>query len=555
MPEERFGQPNGSDLTLLHRVSGMNGSAAAATEVAEPDMRPVSDYLRALRRRSWVVLLLAVIGALAAVAISESQTTKYQASAEVLITHPAGASSLNVQEAARIASTQAELAALPAVASRVLAAAKLRGRTAQDFLNQASAVAAPNADLITLSVTDPNRSLALRLAGLYASQFVAYEQGLQASITRHVQREFTQSLAHGSPLDQAFPRGKRTNGQPSAQQLEALGVPSSDVLAVGTSDQVLRLGRQPTRDGAIGLAAGLVLGLIVAFTLEAFDTRIRSDRRISLRLGVSRLGRLPKPRRRFGLRRARGPVMCQQPASDDADAYRSLCAAIEARNLDVHAQVIAFTGAHAASGSAVTVANVAVALARGGRRVLLVDSDFRRPSLHRLFKLQGTPGLADAALGTVPLEDAIHTIEVHKPGELAMPGARSRAQAPGALEVLSAGSVPADVHVMELLGSAALEGAIGRLRERAELVLLAVPPVDNGEGRAACQRAEALVICARANTVKEPALVDLSEALATVAAPTLGWVTTNARRADCHGAMRFARRRRWLAWRRRSRYA
>lgn len=546
----------------------MNGAAAGAAEFAEPDMRPVSDYLRALRRRAWVVLLLAAVGVLAAVALSRTQATQYQASAKVLITHAGNASSLNVQEAARDAATQTELAGLPAVASRVLAAAKLHG-TPQSFLNQASAQAAPNADLITLTVTNRNRALALRLVGLYASQFVAYEQGLHATITRHVQREFTQSLSHGSPLDKAFPLGKKTNGQPSAQQLEALGVPSSDVLAVGTSDQVTRLGRETARDGAIGLAVGLVLGLIIAFVLEAFDTRIRSDRRISTRLGVSLLGRLPKPRRHIGLRPAHGLVMCQQSVSrphelvsirakravdDDADAYRSLCASIEARNLDVHAQVIAFTGAHAESGATVTVANVAVALARAGRRILVIDSDFRRPRLHRLFKIERSPGLADAALGSVPLEEAIHMVEIHKPGEVAMPGARSHAQTPGSLEVVATGSVPANVHVMELLGSAALESVIGRLRDRAELLLLALPPVANGEGRVACQRAEAVVICARANAIREPALADLSEALATVAAPTLGMVTTDARRADCHGGAHSGERR-WRAWRRWERYA
>lgn len=120
--------------------------------------------------------------------------------------------------------------------------------------------------------------------------------------------------------------------------------------------------------------------------------------------------------------------------------------------------------------------------------------------------------------------------------------------------MLATGSVPANVQVMELLGSAALESVIGRLRDRAELLLLASPPVAKGEGRAACQRAEAVVICARANAIREPALADLSEALATVAAPTLGMVTTDARRADCHGGAHSGERW-WRAWRRWERYA
>src|SRR5437016_14564673 len=92
-------------------------------------------------------------------------------------------------------------------------------------------------------------------------------------------------------------------------------------------------------------------------------------------------------------------VMLADPHSAAAEAYRSLAANLQFSYADRQLQTIGVTSAAAGEGKSTTVANLAVALAESGRRVIVIDADLRRPSLHTLFGLERREGLAGMLAG------------------------------------------------------------------------------------------------------------------------------------------------------------
>jgi capsular exopolysaccharide synthesis family protein len=145
------------------------------------------------------------------------------------------------------------------------------------------------------------------------------------------------------------------------------------------------------------------------------------------------------------------------PKSPAAEAYRTLRTSIQFAGLDHKCRSIVVTSSSPGEGKSTTVANFGVVLAQTGSRVCLVDSDLRRPTLHRIFGLGNSRGLTTALLDGVPFTEVAQTTNV-----------------PG-LFVLTSGPLPPNP--AELVGSnrmrEALEGAGGDY----DMVLLDSPPV------------------------------------------------------------------------------
>ena len=286
------------------------------------------------------------------------------------------------------------------------------------------------------------------------------------------------------------------------------------------------------RNGALGLVVGLVLGLGLAFLREALETRVRTTEEVSARLGgLPLLGRLPRPPKR--LRRSEKLVMLEDPASAQAEAFRMLRANLDFTTLDRDARTIMVTSALEQEGKSTTVANLAVAFARAGKRVVLVDLDLRRPVLARFFDLEG-PGLTQVVLGHVPLEEALTRIVITDPPaprrRLALRRGANRngnvtRELLGQLEVLPSGPIPPDPG--EFVSSSALGKVLGTLRERADVVLVDAPgALHVGDVVALSSRADGILVVARPKALRRQTLAELSRLLALVRTPALGFVAT-----------------------------
>lgn len=151
-------------------------------------------------------------------------------------------------------------------------------------------------------------------------------------------------------------------------------------------------------------------------------------------------------------------ITVTNPRSPIAEAYRTLRTNLDFSNLDKSLRALVVTSAGPDEGKSTTLANLAVTMAQGGKRVILVDCDLRRPTLHRLFSLKNNAGLTDmvrddAALANPPLQD------------VSVPN----------LQVLTTGPLPPNP--AEVLGSKRMEEILAALLARADLILLDAPPV------------------------------------------------------------------------------
>jgi capsular exopolysaccharide synthesis family protein len=147
----------------------------------------------------------------------------------------------------------------------------------------------------------------------------------------------------------------------------------------------------------------------------------------------------------------------QDPTAPASEAYRTLRTNIQFAGLDHPVKAIVVTSASAGEGKTTTVANFGVVLAQSGARVCLVDSDLRRPALHRLFELENARGLTTALVEDLPFEKVAQPTRIPN------------------LSVLTSG--PLAPNPAEMVGSNRMKSLLEGARSAFDLVVCDSPPV------------------------------------------------------------------------------
>lgn len=511
---------------------------------AAPQLR---DYLRVLGRRKWIILQALIVVPLLAVLLSLREQPLYQATADVLLNRQDIAASLtNIEDptlfdANRNAQTQAQLARVPAVARRVIQALGLRDRGAFDFLGQSFVSASEDTDLLTFSVVDANRELAPRLATEYGRQFALYRTELDTRTLRTalaaVDVQLNALKSEGNERSALY--ADLADKQQQLRTLETLY--TARAVLVRPAAGAGQIQPKPLRNGIIGGMLGVVLALVFAFLAEALDTRVRSGDDIGEKLGLPLLARVPEPPR--SLRKHNQLVMVEAPNERHAEAFRMLRTNLDFVNLEVKARAILVTSAVAGEGKSTVAANLAISLARTGRKVLLADFDVRAPVLESFFDIAGRPGMTSVALGEVELDEAITAIAVGDTADSGVEipgltvGALTNGGPPGDLpaivEVLTTGPVPPNPG--EFLTSRRVAGILGQLRARCDVLIIdAAPLLVASETLALMGQLDALLLVARLNLLRSSMLTELQRILHTCPIPALGYVLTGARMEPGH---------------------
>jgi capsular exopolysaccharide synthesis family protein len=147
--------------------------------------------------------------------------------------------------------------------------------------------------------------------------------------------------------------------------------------------------------------AGLVVAFGLAFGLEYLDDTVKTPEDITRRLKVPLLGLVP------GIRGDRVPILSETVPHDFGEAFRSLRTSLVFTSGAEHTRVIAVTSSQPLEGKTTTAANLALALALGGARVLLIDADMRRPGLHKTLGIANNTGLSHLLTGHARVREAI----------------------------------------------------------------------------------------------------------------------------------------------------
>ena len=518
------------------------------------------DYLHVVRRRKWIILQAVVLVPLAAVLFSLHQQSLYKASAQVLLSSQNLAAQLTGTQATginlqpdRIAATQADVARVPDIAARVLAKVGGTGLTPRSFLEASGVTTAANADVLTFEVTNHDPSLARRLVNAYARQYTVYRRRIDTAAIKsalaNVQGRIKGLVREGGRGSSLYT--SLVDREQTLATMEALQ--TSNATVVQRASRAAQVQPRPTRNGILGLALGIVLGVGLAFLWEALDTRVRSAEEIGEKLGgLALLARVPSPSKK--VRTERRLVMLDDPTGEQAETFRMLRTNLDFVSLDRDARTIMVTSAVEQEGKSTTIANLAIAMARAGRRVVLVDLDLRRPYLDRFFGLDG-PGITQVALGHVPLEQALATVAIAEPGageaataqaggngSVKVIGARGNGNGnaaakavKGVLEVLPSGPIPPDPG--EFVNTQALSEILAQLRDRADVVLIdASPALRVGDAMTLSTKVDGVIVVARMKVVRRQMLNELARQLGAMPTPVLGFVVTAAGEEQGYGS-------------------
>ncbi len=158
-------------------------------------------------------------------------------------------------------------------------------------------------------------------------------------------------------------------------------------------------------DTTSGALAGLVLALIVIFVIDFLDDSIKSADEIRRMLGLNVMGYIGE----IDDENTVGLYIASQPRSPISEAFRTLRTGLEFASVDKPIKSLLITSSGPGEGKTTVSTNLAGALAQGGKRVILIDADLRRPNVHRMLGLTNRYGLSDVFRGTATVADVVQT--------------------------------------------------------------------------------------------------------------------------------------------------
>jgi polysaccharide biosynthesis transport protein len=206
------------------------------------------------------------------------------------------------------------------------------------------------------------------------------------------------------------------------------------------------------RDWLMALVLGLALGVAVAYTVEYLDDTVKLPDDVTRRLKLPLLGLVP------AVAGGKLPVLTSAVPHDFGESFRSLRTSLVFTNGSPGKRTIAVTSTQPLEGKTTTACNLAVALALGGARVMLIDADMRRPGLHRTMGLRNDVGLSHVLTGQARIRDAVQRTSE------------------STLFVMTAGHVPPNPS--ELLASERMRQLIANLEAGPfDWVIIDTPPV------------------------------------------------------------------------------
>jgi succinoglycan biosynthesis transport protein ExoP len=272
--------------------------------------------------------------------------------------------------------------------------------------------------------------------------------------------------------------------------------------------QIVNSARVPTypvepnvpRNLGFAFVLGLTSGVGLAFLLEGLDNTVRTTEQAQAISGLPPLGMIP-----LGSKNAREGAASKRlmlassneavelithvrPQSQMAESYRALRTSLLLSHLGAPPKVIMVTSALPQEGKSTTSINCAVVLAQKGVRVLLIDCDLRRPSIHKTLGMGPRSGLSNVLTGSIALKQAI-TVAPTLPN----------------LDVLPAGTPPPNP--AELLASTNMRDVLAELRDKYDHIVLDTPPtLSVTDAVVLSPRADAIVLVIRSGSTTKQAL-------------------------------------------------
>lgn len=441
-------------------------------------------YLR-LARANWAVFLIClVLGIGAAAGITAAQPPRYVATAKAFASTSTAANLNDLSQASaysqQLVKSYADLATTSSVLGKVIDRLKL-DTTPAALSSRVTAAAELDEVIVAVTATDSTPQGAARLANAVTEQ-------LSTSVT-----ELTPRASNGTApveivqVDEASPPSAPDSPKPFVNML-------------------------------VGFFLGLALALVIAAARQLFDTRIRSVAEAARVSGRAVLGSVSWIPTKGDVERS--VILHDRGAGSEAEAYRTLRANVQFVDFMNDNPVLVITSALDGEGKSTTAANLAVAMADAGTKVVVVDADLRDPRLADYFGVDGSAGLTDVLTGRAAMGDVVQH------------------WSSGGPDVIASGSIPPNPN--DLIQSNRMRTLLDELRERYDIVLVDAPSLLAVSDAAILAReSDATIVVCSAREARRPQFVAALATLEQAGARIAGLVVTKLPAARSRAVLNF----------------
>jgi len=441
--------------------------------------------LTIIRARLPLLILSVVLAGGGAFLFSSVQPNVYEAQATLIVGQ--SLSSVNpdytgLLASQRLSATYAHVATTRPLLDNVISSLGLN-ETSDDLLRNVRADAPLDSTLLTITARDTDPAEAAAIANGLASELIAASpalQGRQADVQKSVDEDLqaTQAQIEAAQTEVETLSGlaTRTTEQDARlatlqSQLVSLRATYAALLSFSSAGAANLLSviqpavvpgepisPRPLLNTLLAAALGLLIAGAVVFIAAYLDDRIKNADDVEEVVGLPTLGSVMRMKGDSGRNEIYRLATLVYPRSAASESYRMLRSNLEFASVDRAVQTLLVTSALPGEGKSVTAANLAIAFALQGRRVLLVDADLRKPNLHLLFGLPNSHGLTTLLRSDeASLESFARTTEAES------------------LRVLTSGPLPPNP--AELLGSQRMRTIVERLQVGHDIVIFDSPPL------------------------------------------------------------------------------
>lgn len=440
----------------------------------------IREYFFVLRSWAWLILLIAALAGGIAYLISINTVPIYETSTRLLISEPPILRSIDYSslvDSYYLTSTYAQMILDRPVVEGVIEALKL-DMPPEDLKRLIRVEIVRDTQLLELYVRHPDPALAARIANtmaevftqrineLESERFAETQQSLQAQVAE-MERQIeltTEAIsketdaAKQTQLEARLTEYRRlySNLVTSYEQVRLAEAQSKTSIAVSEAAVVPTdpISPKTTQNTILAVAAGVLLGAGSIFFVNALDDTVKNPDELRERFNLPVLGMIASHKVVNGK-----PISEAQPRSPVAESFRTLRTNITFTAVDKPLRCLMITSPTPQVGKTTVVSNLAVVLAQGERKVLILDADLRRSQIHETFGLPNQLGLSNMFM---------------RPMEVLLYGVVQVVQSPF-LSVITSGGLPPNPS--ELLASEKMKLILKRLSDEYDIVLLDTPPV------------------------------------------------------------------------------
>lgn len=370
-------------------------------------------YVETIRERIWLIGAVTGITVLIAVVYVLTASKTYEASADVLVTPISGndpvLASLGLigvsADPTRDVETAARLMTNTTVAEAVRKSLHSE-EDAEELLTKVTAVPVAESNIVAVTATAGSPEEAQQLADAFADEAVETR-------TEALHEQIKEQLpVLEAEVDSGTENSEESSVESQVAQLSLLESGPTPDMRVQTEASLptTQASPRPVLSIAAGLVAGLILGLVAAFASQVLDPRLRREAQLRRLYRLPILSRIPKEAKTTS-----SPLAPRNVSPVTREAYRTLRSTLTVPGEgDLPARVIFVTGSGPSEGKSTTAINLAASLALSGRKVILIESDLRRPVLGKTLGV--TPrngGVVSVLIEKTSFEEALNTTDLY----------------------------------------------------------------------------------------------------------------------------------------------